>query len=53
MLNHFGEFELEALLMEAIEYATGVGKLTPDVGGKATTKDVTEAVIHYIRDHAK
>ena len=34
--------------MRAIEAVTGAGVLTPDVGGKATTKEVTEAVIAAI-----
>ncbi len=48
MLNHLGEYEMEKQLMAAIEHATGSGKLTPDVGGKAMTKDVTKAVIQHI-----
>lgn len=51
MLNHLGEFEIERRLMSAIEYATGEGILTPDVGGKALTKDVTRAVIEHILNH--
>ena len=51
MLHHLGEFDMERRLMSAIEYATGEGILTPDVGGKAVTKDVTRAVIEYILHH--
>jgi tartrate dehydrogenase/decarboxylase/D-malate dehydrogenase len=31
--------------MKAIEKTTGAGVLTPDLGGKAKTRDVTQAVI--------
>lgn len=48
MLNHFGENELADKLMTAIETATEMGVLTPDVGGQANTKDVTKAVIANI-----
>jgi hypothetical protein len=35
--------------MRAIEKVTGAGILTPDVGGTATTKDVTDAVVEAIQ----
>jgi tartrate dehydrogenase/decarboxylase/D-malate dehydrogenase len=35
--------------MRAVEQATGAGVLTPDVGGKATTREVTDAVVAAIR----
>jgi len=45
MLDHFG-LHAEARQVEAaIEAATGAGHLTRDVGGKANTEDVTEAII--------
>ncbi|MBM3570797.1 MAG: tartrate dehydrogenase [Alphaproteobacteria bacterium] len=45
MLDHLGEREAGARLMAAIERVTAAGApLTPDLGGKATTKDVTKAV---------
>jgi len=34
--------------MKAVERVTGAGILTPDLGGKATTKEVTEAVCDAI-----
>jgi tartrate dehydrogenase/decarboxylase / D-malate dehydrogenase len=34
--------------MSAIERTTQAGVLTPDVGGTATTREVTEAVIDAI-----
>ena len=46
MLDHLGEVEAGRRLMGAIEKVTGAGKtLTRDLGGKATTREVTEAVI--------
>lgn len=36
------------MLMAAVEQVCGEGILTPDVGGKATTRDVTDAVIGVI-----
>ncbi|MBO1076878.1 tartrate dehydrogenase [Roseomonas marmotae] len=48
MLEHLGEPEAAARLMRAVERVTGAGILTPDLGGKATTKEVTEAVCDAI-----
>jgi tartrate dehydrogenase/decarboxylase / D-malate dehydrogenase len=45
MLEHLGEPKAAARLMRAIERVTADPKLhTPDLGGKATTKQVTAAV---------
>jgi len=48
MLDHLGEADCGARLMTAIEKACAAGVLTPDVGGKATTREVTDAVIQAI-----
>jgi tartrate dehydrogenase/decarboxylase/D-malate dehydrogenase len=48
MLDHLGEIEASARLMRAVEQVTGAGILTPDVGGTANTKEVTEAVVDAI-----
>ncbi len=48
MLDHLGEPEAAARLMRAVERVTDAGILTPDVGGTATTKIVTDAVIDAI-----
>src|SRR6476660_1790054 len=45
MLEHLGEAKAAARLMKAIEKSTASGVHTPDLGGKATTRDVTKAVI--------
>ena len=48
MLEHLGEPAAAARLMRAVEHVCAQGVMTPDVGGKATTKDVTSAVIDAI-----
>ncbi|MEH7844636.1 tartrate dehydrogenase [Rhizobium laguerreae] len=48
MLDHLGEREGSARLMRAVEWVTGAGILTPDVGGSATTMEVTDAVCDAI-----
>jgi len=45
MLEHMGERQAAERLMKAVEHATADPSLhTPDLGGKATTKQVTDAV---------
>src|SRR5690242_14024810 len=48
MLEHLGEKDAAGRLMAAVEKVCAAGVLTPDVGGKATTKEVTDAVIDAI-----
>jgi tartrate dehydrogenase/decarboxylase/D-malate dehydrogenase len=50
MLDHLGEKAAAGVLMRAIERATGDPALhTPDLGGAATTRQVTDAVLAAIR----
>jgi tartrate dehydrogenase/decarboxylase/D-malate dehydrogenase len=50
MLDHLGELSASQRLMQAIETATGRGEfLPPDLGGSASTQEVTRAVIAAIR----
>jgi tartrate dehydrogenase/decarboxylase/D-malate dehydrogenase len=50
MLEHLGEKAAAARLMKAVERVTANPDLhTPDLGGKANTRKVTEAVIGAIR----
>ena len=49
MLDHLGEADAAARLMRAVEAVCAAGILTPDVGGTATTREVTEAVCEAIR----
>ena len=45
MLEHLGERAAAAVLMTAIEQVCAAGILTPDLGGIATTRDVTAAML--------
>ena len=50
MLDHLGEQPAAARLMAAIERVTAAGEAMPrDLGGDATTRQVTDAVIEAIR----
>jgi len=49
MLEHLGEIAAARQLMSAIEAVTEAGVQTPDLGGQATTRQVTDAVIELIR----
>jgi tartrate dehydrogenase/decarboxylase/D-malate dehydrogenase len=54
MLEHLGEAEAAAQVMRAVESVTANPKLhTRDLGGTATTADVTEAVCAAIGAPAK
>ncbi len=48
MLDHLGERDASAHLMRAIEEVTASGLHTPDLGGTATTRQVTDAVLELI-----
>lgn len=48
MLDHLGESEGASRLMRAVERVCADGIMTPDVGGTATTREVTDAVIAAI-----
>lgn len=48
MLDHLGQDQAAKMVMTAMEQVCAKGILTPDVGGKATTRDVTDAVIGAI-----
>jgi tartrate dehydrogenase/decarboxylase/D-malate dehydrogenase len=49
MLDHFGEEELGAKLLDVIENVASDGYVTPDIGGKFTTNEVTEEIIERVR----
>jgi tartrate dehydrogenase/decarboxylase/D-malate dehydrogenase len=50
MLEHLGETAAADLLMAAIETVTAQGRyLPPDLGGTATTREVTNAVCEALR----
>ena len=48
MLEHLGERDAAALIMQGIEFVCAKGILTPDVGGTANTAEVTRAVVQFI-----
>jgi tartrate dehydrogenase/decarboxylase/D-malate dehydrogenase len=48
MLEHLGEKDAALRLMQAVERVTGSGLHSPDLGGKATTREVTSAVCDAI-----
>ena len=50
MIEHLGEDEAAKRILTAVERVCDAGIMTPDVGGKATTKEVTDAVIDAIQD---
>ena len=47
--DHLGEGAAAAALMTAVEQVCADGVMTADVGGTATTEQVTQAVIDAIR----
>ena len=49
MLEHLGEPAAAAALLAAVEQVCAAGILTPDIGGRATTKEVTRATVEAIR----
>lgn len=50
MLEHLGEVGAAERLMTAIERVTADNSLhTPDLGGKATTRRVTDMILHLVR----
>lgn len=49
MLDHFGEEELGQKLLEVIEDVLGDGIKTKDVGGTATTKEVSEEICKRLK----
>jgi tartrate dehydrogenase/decarboxylase/D-malate dehydrogenase len=48
LLEHLGEGEGARLVMRALEKVAASGPRTPDIGGQASTRDVTEALLAAI-----
>ncbi|AKN54293.1 Tartrate dehydrogenase [Heyndrickxia coagulans] len=48
MLDYFGETEMGETIMDAIEWTIEKGIKASDIGGTATTEEVTEAVCRRI-----
>jgi len=49
MLDHLGEAQAATRLMKAVTHVCEAGIMTPDIGGSATTEEVTDAVRDAIR----
>ncbi len=49
MLDHFGEKELAAKLLDIVEDVTEAGIKTPDIGGSSSTEEVSEAIIERLK----
>jgi tartrate dehydrogenase/decarboxylase / D-malate dehydrogenase len=49
MLEHLGEKAAADRLMRAVGTVCADGKVTPGVGGSASTRDITQAVCHAMR----
>ena len=49
MLEHLGEAQAAERLMTAVNQVCKSGIMTPDIGGTATTKEVTDAVCDAVR----
>ncbi|APH46020.1 tartrate dehydrogenase [Microbacterium sp. 1.5R] len=49
MLDHFGLHEQARQVESAIEATTGAGHLTRDIGGTATTDEITDAIVEALR----
>jgi tartrate dehydrogenase/decarboxylase/D-malate dehydrogenase len=48
MLDHLGHAELGHNVRDAIAETIRAGVLTPDVGGTATTREVTDAILAHL-----
>lgn len=49
MLDHLGEEASASKILNAIEHVTREQIVTPDLGGTATTEEVTEAIIKQLK----
>lgn len=52
MLDHMGEEEIGTVLLDVVESVTNDGIITPDIGGKYTTQEVTAEVINRLKAKA-
>jgi tartrate dehydrogenase/decarboxylase / D-malate dehydrogenase len=48
MLDHLGLEAESVAIVDAIKATTASGVLTPDLGGTASTADVTDAVLAHL-----
>ncbi|MFD1673945.1 tartrate dehydrogenase [Alicyclobacillus fodiniaquatilis] len=52
MLDHFGDTDIAQKLLDILQDVTAEGVKTPDIGGRATTQEVTEAICNKLKDLA-
>ncbi|MFP3490115.1 isocitrate/isopropylmalate family dehydrogenase, partial [Staphylococcus sp. SIMBA_130] len=52
MLDHMGEEEIGTVLLDVVESVTNDGIVTPDIGGKHTTTEVTEEINSRLKARA-
>ncbi|MBO1511165.1 tartrate dehydrogenase [Metabacillus bambusae] len=52
MLDHHGENEIGNVLLDVVECTTADGIMTPDIGGKHSTEEVTEEIIKRLKEKA-
>lgn len=50
LLDHHGETELGEHLLQSIEHVTSKGIVTPDIGGKHSTTEVTNEIIKTLQN---
>jgi homoisocitrate dehydrogenase len=48
LLDHVGQYERAGAVRQAVEHALTIGPYTPDLGGAATTAQMTEAIRSWI-----
>jgi tartrate dehydrogenase/decarboxylase/D-malate dehydrogenase len=53
MLDFFGYQDIGKLLLDAIEDTMESGVITPDLGGKATTSQVGEAILQKLKERGR
>ncbi|MRG84972.1 tartrate dehydrogenase [Salinibacillus xinjiangensis] len=52
MLDHHGEDEIGKVLLDVVESTTADGIITPDIGGKHSTQEVTDEIIKRLKAKA-
>jgi tartrate dehydrogenase/decarboxylase/D-malate dehydrogenase len=52
MLDHAGFPDADARILAALKETLASGTMTSDLGGKATTDEMADAVVQRLRDHA-
>ena len=48
MVEWLGEAEMARMIRTAVDHALAAGHLTPDVGGKLSTSEMTRAIVNQL-----